>query len=250
MQIIKLNATDYSLKGKILPYETDIKIVCDSSTSGFSVTLPDLKGFDKELSFYNIPETEPGNDITISTVTGQIININEFYTTLSPFENCTLISDKVKRWVTDYDVISTKYTADSITLSSGTSSGTVEDLKTAFDGNIYHVDEVAATPGQNLIIDFVNVSSFRRVTVLFNYVGSSTHTITVQLYNWTTEDWDSFTSALGIEQTIVDHSFNVENYRNYIGTDANKGRVRVRLYHSQSGNTSHDGYIDEIALYR
>lgn len=153
----------------------------------------------------------------------------------------------------------TKITADSVTLTAGTTvAGLVGDLQTAHDGNFYHIDEAAAAPGQDLIVDFVSVTAFNWVQVIACYSGSATHAMAVQLYNWNSAAWDTFTSLQNhtCDTTTVDGyilknvSFIIPSDTNYIGTGGNAGEVRVRLYHTMMGNASHDSYTDVVALYQ
>lgn len=151
----------------------------------------------------------------------------------------------------------TKITANSVTLVVGTTPASlVTDLQTRFDGNYYHIDEVAGTPGMDLIIDFVNVTAFNWVNVAAYYKGSVPHAgITVQLWNWDSSAWDNFrfyahhTSVGTLADDINTGDFFVPDDTNYIGTGGSAGQVRVRLLHSANGNAAHDHYIDIVALY-
>lgn len=123
------------------------------------------------------------------------------------------------------------------------------DLQELFDGNTYQLAEVAATPGMDLIVDFVTVNKFNYVQILANYDGGSTHSISIQLWDWDTSQWLTWDSMSGIEKTIVNHGFYVPCGANYIGTGGDVGKVRVRLVHTQAGNNAHDAYIGVVALY-
>ena len=150
----------------------------------------------------------------------------------------------------------TKYTANSVTITVGGADATsvVANLRTAFDGLFFHLDEVAATPGINLIIDFVNVTAFDWVQALDVYAGSATHACAIQLYNWITTTWDTFNASQDGQHDIAtaggyvmdNHSFFVPVNANYISA----GQVRVRYYHTMAGSASHDLYLDCVALYR
>jgi hypothetical protein len=152
----------------------------------------------------------------------------------------------------------TKYTADSITLTAGTSADALSDLQNAFDGNFYNLSETAAAPGMNLIVDFVSVTAFNWVMVKGCYNGSSTHAVAIQLYNWTQTRWDTYHAlqnhtcdvSTSDGYIIKDQSFYVVDDSEYIGTGVDDGKVRVRFYHTMSGNASHDLYIDVTALYQ
>ena len=154
----------------------------------------------------------------------------------------------------------TRYIADSVTIVVGGADATsvVANLRTAFDGLFFHLDEVAGAPGLDLIIDFVNVTALNWVEALDVYKGSATHAVAIQLYNWITTTWDTFNAAQSGQYNIAtvggyimdNHSFTVPASANYIGTGGNLGDVRVHYYHTMMGNASHDLYIDCVALYR
>lgn len=117
------------------------------------------------------------------------------------------------------------------------------------DGNIYHIDETATTPGIDIIVDFIDVTTFDYVQVVGNYNGGTTHSVSIQLYNWTTAAWHTWDSMDGNEATITNHGFWIPCPNNYIGTGGDDGKVRVRLIHTMSGNSAHDLYVDVVALY-
>lgn len=143
-----------------------------------------------------------------------------------------------------------KFVADSITLDVGTSSEDKTDLQVAHDGNIYNLSEAAATPGQDLTIDFIEVPIFDYVRILANYDGAANHSVSISLWNWVTSAWDIWETMAGIEKSIANHSFFVQENTNYIGAGVNSGRVRVRFLHAINGNVAHDSFIDEVSLFR
>jgi hypothetical protein len=142
-----------------------------------------------------------------------------------------------------------KYTANSITLDAGTSTDGLADLQVAQDGNTYHINEVAATPGSDLKVDFVNVQKFNWVQVIGYYDGATTHAVSIQLYNWPAGTWDTWDAHDGIEKAMTDHSVWIPCPENYIGTAGNDGDVRVRFNHTMAGDATHDLYLMVVALY-
>ncbi len=135
--------------------------------------------------------------------------------------------------------------ADSVELTAGSSSDSVSDLQTIYDGNNYHIDEIAGTPGFDLIITFINVLRFSKIAYSAYYAGSATHWVEMQLYNYETGAWETYT-------TIEDS--NGMNYRFFDTTDfeqhVKKGEVKMRFCHVPSGTGAHDFYIDYAALIR
>lgn len=143
-----------------------------------------------------------------------------------------------------------KITADSVTISAGTSSDGVTDLRSHNDGNIYTITEGnGTTPGQTLIVDFVSVIEFSYVQILGTYEGSVTHAIEIEVYNWDTSNWDhlqSMQNSFSNSGTIFnDESIIVPDCSDYISS----GQVRIRFNHPMVGNPGHSTYIDVVALY-
>lgn len=147
-----------------------------------------------------------------------------------------------------------KIEAASVTLNAGGSVSGVTDLRTANDGNVYHINEVAGAPGLQLIVDFEGIQEFVTVNILAGYDGSTVHAVNTELYNWSVGAWYKFGSCQHCESaagTIFEnHDFYVYAPGEYIGTGANKGNVRVRFNHPMAGNASHDLDIDVVALYK
>ncbi|MHA2265175.1 MAG: hypothetical protein ACXAEN_22500 [Candidatus Thorarchaeota archaeon] len=153
----------------------------------------------------------------------------------------------------------TKITAASVNITAGgtDASSVVANLQTENDGNIFHLDEVAATPGSDFYVEFTSVVQFKWVKVRGNYVGGATHGQGILLYDWVGTAWDhkdclqtSAYDATAEQEVICNQSFFVEDDDNYIGTGGDAGKVRVRIVHPMNGNTAHDIYMDVVALFR
>jgi hypothetical protein len=144
----------------------------------------------------------------------------------------------------------TKWTANNITVTTGGGVGTVSDLQTAHDGNVYHVDEVAG--GLELRVEFINVTAFNRCHILASYVGSSTHGLHIDIYNFNTTSWDTVNAMddHAVVTQLEDYGFPIFDDTNYIGTGGDLGDVRVRFYHPMGGNAAHDLEVDVVALYQ
>jgi hypothetical protein len=120
-------------------------------------------------------------------------------------------------------------------------------LQTLFDGATYDIAEVVATPGFDLIVDFVSVTDFTYVQVIAAYQG--THYASIQLYDWTEATWSSWNTMRDSDDIATNYSFWVPCPSNYIGTGGNDGEVRVRINHTQGGSAAHDAIIDVVCLY-
>lgn len=143
-----------------------------------------------------------------------------------------------------------KITANGVTLGDGppTSSDAVAGLQTAHDGSTYTVDEASANAGQNLIVDFANVTAFNWVQVLGYYGGQTTHELQAQLEITPFDDsaWHTYLHMVPGRAYIQDYSFFVPEDAAYI----NSGVVKIRFIHPDSGNSLDDWVFDVVALYQ
>ena len=134
--------------------------------------------------------------------------------------------------------------ASGVTLNNGTTAaGVLSDLQTLLDGNTYHIVEAAGIPGIDLEISFTGVKSISAIIVSAYYVGSATHAVRIQLYNYSTTMWDTMHTLMdGLD--YEQHFKTIADDTNYISG----GAAIVRLYHTETGNASHDLYIDYVGL--
>ena len=105
-------------------------------------------------------------------------------------------------------------------------------------------DGTGSAPAWYIDFDFIDVVKFNRVVMNINYTQSSGHTIYVQLYNNTTSTWDSIGTYTGLGSY---YAFALEVIDEFAYIDGSS-KVRLRLYHSNAGNASHQTSIDYIAL--
>lgn len=134
----------------------------------------------------------------------------------------------------------------SLNVSTGTPTGTVDDIKQWQDGNILNIQEAAATPGSVAVITFTGVKSFRRVGISMAYVGSATHWEEVQLFDNNSMTWKKL------------HTYETGNGLNYRYSDIppslmpdfidENGDVVLRLYHPVGGNAAHNLQLDYVTL--
>jgi hypothetical protein len=148
------------------------------------------------------------------------------------------------------DSVWAKNTANGVTLLDGppTSSDTVADLQTAFDGSTYTVDEASANAGQNLVVDFAGVTAFNWVRIIGNYSGQASHELQIQLEITPFDDsvWHSYKCIVPSLAYTNDYSFFVSDDAVYI----NAGVVKVKVLHPNSGNSNDEWIFEEIALYQ
>ncbi len=150
-------------------------------------------------------------------------------------------------WV-DNTPTSTVFTANSISLTGGVYvSGDITSIQTFGDystGNVYVLtDGTGTTPAWYADIDFLNVDNFNRVVLNINYTQASGHTIYVQLYNNTSSAWDNIGTYTGLGSYYA-FALQVIDDTQYLSS----GRVQLRLYHSNGGNSLHTTSIDYAGL--
>lgn len=132
----------------------------------------------------------------------------------------------------------------SITLNTGTGTGSVTDLQTMLDGNVYHIDEVVGVPGFDLEVNFTTVTRIRGVQTRFFYDGTATHDVHVEMRNYATSAWDVMTSVNGTPDYVT-LMWWLPSAANYID---GSGNSIVRFYHVTSGNAAHNIDIDYVGL--
>lgn len=140
------------------------------------------------------------------------------------------------------------YVPTSVTLNTGTSSSDVADLQYMFDGDTYDIAEVTGVPGFDLEINFTNVMHAPVMVIArWQYDGSSSHYVTIDMWNYEDSAWDEIRvfsdSALYFDSmTMYIPLYNQANYIN------SSNQAKLRFYHVTSGNAAHDIHIDYIGL--
>ena len=135
-------------------------------------------------------------------------------------------------------------TPASLTLNTGTGTGSVTDVQTMFDGNVYNIAEAASTPGFDVEFNFTSVTKIRGVQVRLDYNGSATHNVQIALRNYNTSAWDvMFFTA----DTLDFNTFYalLPSNTNYIDGSNNS---KIRIYHASAGDAAHDIDIDYVSL--
>jgi hypothetical protein len=142
-----------------------------------------------------------------------------------------------------------EYYPTSYTVVDGTyQSGTLSSLQ-AFDDDAWlHIQEDAGTPGYDIIFDFTEVEvGFDKVVLYHLYYGAgASHTVHVQIYNYSSASWTDL-GSFGLSAAWTVKEYPIPDDTNYInGTN----QARIRLYHDEAGLTSHYIYVNYLALVR
>ncbi|MFH1228922.1 MAG: hypothetical protein V1678_00670 [Candidatus Aenigmatarchaeota archaeon] len=131
-----------------------------------------------------------------------------------------------------------------LTIAGVLDSGDISSINVSEDSVSYNISEVATDPPIDVRINFSEVQTFNKVSLREYYKGSSTHIITIQLYNWLTSAWVNF-GVIADQSDFYYAEVNVPNSTDYI--NATNG-TSLRLLHSNGGSTFHDFFIDYAAL--
>ena len=148
--------------------------------------------------------------------------------------------------LTRLDILEAKpiwHLPESLSVTTGTPTGSISDVTTLADGNVYQLVEVSG--GLNVAFTFTGFSEKHISIALRSYYdGSNTHICLVQVFNNYTATWDTF----------IRLSNNTEyNYRYLSIDDAApyilNGTVLVRFFHDTPATPGHDLFIDYLAIH-
>jgi hypothetical protein len=142
----------------------------------------------------------------------------------------------------------TDFVPSSITVnaSDGT-TGTVSDVQTMFDGNVYQIEELSATPGFDVEFIFSSVDKYPTIVVTrWLYSGSATHDVTWDIWNYNSSAWDTLRSFQ--DSRTFEASMTMYIPRNSNGNYVSSGAAKVRVYHRSAGNAAHNIKVDYVGL--
>jgi hypothetical protein len=136
--------------------------------------------------------------------------------------------------------------------SSGhTLANCLSATNTTFDNTYLEVQELSgsasATNPLSVQFIFTSITDFSTIATRSYYIGSASHNMAIQLWNWGTSAWDTYATFSG-ESGYVQRSLAVFNSTAYIGTGGNSGKVILQFIHTSSGNASHLIRFDYVAL--
>jgi hypothetical protein len=122
-------------------------------------------------------------------------------------------------------------------------AGSYTDLAAA-DATTMDISEPASSPAIDIQFTFGSVANMNNVLLYGYYDGSESHEVHVQIYNNDTTAWEGIGSVVTGAASVW-HSFPVIDGANYID---GSGNVLVRVYHSETGNPSHDLFLDLVQV--
>lgn len=132
-------------------------------------------------------------------------------------------------------------------VAGGTPTGSITDVQTLLDGNVYQLPEVGATPGFDLEFDFTDVGTIAGFVTMTRYTGISNHIVSHRLYNYTDTQDDTF---LLIPHTATNYQYRtvlIPSDAKYI--DGSNNAQMIFVHESAgTGGGSHNFYVDYVAL--
>jgi hypothetical protein len=132
----------------------------------------------------------------------------------------------------------------SVSASVGSvNGGNLASIQTFNDGNVFDVQEIASTPGFDILVDFSGIVKFNKVQLNLAYTNASQHFVTVDLWNYVTSAWDTIGSFRGLNG-FTQFNLGIIDSVPFI----NAGAVQMRLYHVSAGSTSHSIQLDYANL--
>ena len=192
---------------------------------------------------------------------GGDLYVNALYATTSSYINGSRI-------LTAQELVTVVHTATYITLNPNSQPGlaaiantttsygtydfgsvtdiwTINDYNTSTQTGYYSVHDAATAPGHVEYIGFTDITDFNRLVLNINYTNNSGHTIDIDIYNYVSAAWDTFSVYSGTPGWFQ-FALGIVDPSNYISS----GNVTVRIYHINFGNTAHRTWIDYVALER
>jgi hypothetical protein len=190
----------------------------------------------------------------VSTTTAQLgVNVVQISTDATAADNLELQydgtglqgdtypvrQDQLSTVTTGSSAIST--TAESFTLTTGSEGSGTYASTAARDGTYHRLDDAAGTFEGYYQFDIgadgipVNVN-------LYGYVNGNNDTVGVFAYNWGGATWQQIGSIVG-QSVSTPAQYQFACYAIHVGTGANLGKVRIRLY--ATGLTSSQTFIDQ-----
>jgi hypothetical protein len=139
-------------------------------------------------------------------------------------------------------IISTTYYPNTSAVTGGTGVGLLNDTF-YYDGISYNITEGNGANPLTIYINYTNVTTFSQWILREYYIGSSSHNIQFQIYDYPSSSWESYYGITG-QTGFTWITVPIFDSTDHIGTGVNNGKVQTRLIHIENGITSHKLIID------
>jgi hypothetical protein len=135
--------------------------------------------------------------------------------------------------------LSTTYYVNSTVTTGGTNTTSNITLMWYYDGETYNITEGSGANPLTVYINYTNITAFSQWVLREYYLGSASHHVVFEIYDYDTGTWEQYFSIVGQEgQTWLQIPV-------YDSTDhVSGGVVQTRLRHPENGVSSHRLYID------
>ena len=131
------------------------------------------------------------------------------------------------------------YYVNATSVTGGTITSTQINDTYWYDGITYNVSEGGGVAPLTLYLNYTNVTTFSQWILREYYLGSASHNLQFEIYDYTSATWQSYFSVVGqtgqtwITIPIFDASEHISG-----------GIVQTRIRHIETGITSHRLYIE------
>lgn len=138
------------------------------------------------------------------------------------------------------------YNASLINTYAGTlTSGDIDSILLAEDGDVYNVTEGSGSPPvSEIIVNFTGVTEFNTIIGRWLYMGGSGHKIDLEVWNYNTNSWQQHGNEITDMDNYAYANINIPDGVNHI----ENGIVSVRFNHLDNGNPSHQFSLDYLSL--
>ena len=137
----------------------------------------------------------------------------------------------------------TWYSPASLNVITGTPTGSITDVVTLADGNVYTLVEVSG--GMEVDFTFTGVTDAHfSIALRSHYDGSATHICLLQVFNNDTATWDTFI-RLSSNSEFNYRYLSINDAAPYILSET----VLVRFFHDTPATPGHDLFIDYLAIH-
>jgi hypothetical protein len=132
----------------------------------------------------------------------------------------------------------------SVAVNTGSVAAGVPDNTIARDGVYYQLADTGGT--LDVEFDFqIGVDGVPTGVTLFGYLNSSNDTVLIQGYDWNAAQYRTMQTISGTNGSTATE-LNGALFTSMVGTGANEGVVRIRLY--GSGLTTSDTFVDQLYI--
>lgn len=121
----------------------------------------------------------------------------------------------------------------------------------AWDGTYFQIQEVTGAPGFDITFDFVVSENLFKCTTLIwsgRYEGNPAHNVQLEMYDHLATAWKVIDIIASNSADELRSYTLPEAPTRFVGPLSDRSVALVRFHHTSSGTTTHDLYIDYLAI--